>query len=147
MTEQQPLYFDEFFGSDDNGVEITLPIRGRQVPLRIRRGLTLREKSQAQARAIKRHIDPKTGRLIIDSVDEAGAAEEVAFQMLLAWPFVNRADGSPVPITRENVALLLGGLDALVELTQKMEEAGEEALAPFVSASASPSVIPVLSDQ
>lgn len=135
ITEAQPFYFDEFFGSDDNGVEVTLSIRGRKVPLRIKRGLTLREKAQAQARAIQRHIDPKTGRVVVDSVDEASAAEEVAFQMLLSWPFVTR-EGSPVPITRENVSKLLGGLDQLMELTQKMEESGAEALDPFASASA-----------
>lgn len=133
--EAQPFYFDEFFGSEDDGVEITLKVRGRKVPLRIKRGLTLREKAQAQARAIKRHIDPKTGRVVVDSVDEAGAAEEIAFQMLLSWPFVTR-DGAPVPITRENVSKLLGGLDQLMDLVQKMEESGVEALAPFVSASA-----------
>lgn len=141
MAEQETIlpapaetfFFDEFFGSEDNGVEIHLPIRGREVPLRIRRGLTLKEKVEAQAVAVKRKIDPSTGKITIDRIDEAAAAEEIAFKMLLSWPFITR-DGAPVPITRENVGKLLG-MDQLVELTQKMEQEGEAALAPFVAPS------------
>lgn len=129
----QTFYFDEFFGSDAEGVEVTLTIRGRAVPVRIRRGLTLREKVEAQAKAVKRHVTPD-GRPVIDSIDEAAIAEELAFKLLLSWPFVTR-DGSPVPITRENVAALLGGLDELIEISRKMEVEGVEALRPFASKS------------
>lgn len=127
------FYFDEFFGSDAEGVEVTLTIRGRKVPVRIRRGLTLREKVEAQAKAVKRHVTPD-GRPVIDSIDEAAIAEELAFKLLLSWPFVTR-DGAPVPITRENVAALLGGLDDLIELSRRMEALGEKALVPFDSKS------------
>jgi hypothetical protein len=143
--ESAPFYFDDFFDNED-GIEVTLLIRGRHVPIRIRKGLTLRERVKAEGMGITRHLDMKTGRVVIDGVDEAAAAEEIAFQMLLSWPFVNR-DGSPVPITRPNVAKLLGGMDQLVQLTRKMETEGEAALVPFVSASASPSAPAAPSDQ
>lgn len=144
--DNQPFFFDEFFGSDEEGIEITVMIRGRAVPLRLRRGLTLREKAEAESRAIKRHHDPKTGRVVIDSMDEAGAAEEIAFKMLLHWPFVNRADGSPVPITRENVRNLLGGLEQIIEITRRLEEYGEKALGPFAPASDDPSALRPVSE-
>jgi hypothetical protein len=130
----ESFFFDEFFGSDE-GVEILLPIRGRSVPLRIKRGLTLREKAAAEGKAIKRSVNLKTGQITVEGIDEAAAAEEIAFQMLLSWPFTHR-DGSPVPLTRENAAKLLGGLDTLVGLVKKIEEEGDAALAPFVARSA-----------
>lgn len=145
-NQQTPFYFDEFFGSDDEGIEVTLTLRGRVVPLRIKKGLTLREKAQAESIAIKRHLDPKTGRIVVDSVDEAAAAEELVARMILSWPFVTR-DGSPVPVTRENVSKMLGGLAELMQLFEKMEQEGSEALAPFVSPSAAPSATPPVSDQ
>lgn len=132
VTEQ--FFYDEFF-ADDNGVEVWLPIRGRSVPIRIKRGLTLREKTQAQAVAIKRRVDPATGRVIIEDINEAAGAEAVILASIVSWPFVHR-DGSPVPITKETVNKLLGGLDILGNLLARMEAEGDAALAPFVHPSA-----------
>lgn len=132
MSEPEVFYFDEFFA--DEGVDILLPIRGRKVPLRIRRGLPLKEKAAAQAVAVKRHVDPNSGRVVIDQIDESLAAEEIAYRMILSWPFINR-DGSKVSITRENVSKLLGGMDTLVSLVEKMEQEGDAALVPFVAPS------------
>lgn len=136
----QQFFYDEFFG-DDEGVEIYLVVRGREVPMRIRRGLTLKEKAAAQASGVHRSIDPNTGAIKIDRIDEGKAAEEIAFRMLISWPFVNR-DGSPVPVTRENVSKLLGGMDKLVEIAAKMESEGDRALIPFVAPYAGDSVAP-----
>lgn len=129
--ENETFFFDEFF-ADESGVEVWLPIRGRKVPLRIKRGLTLAEKLKAQSKAVKRHVDPATGRVVIDEINEAGGLEEVILAMLVSWPFTYR-DGSPVPITRENINKLLGGMDALAELVQKMEVEGDAALLPFAA--------------
>lgn len=129
-AQPETFFFDEFF-ADDSGVEILLPIRGRRVPIRIKRGLTLAEKIKAQSVAIKRRVDPATGRVVVEEINEAAGAEAVILAMLVSWPFVTR-DGSPVPITRENINKLLGGLDVLADLVQKMEAEGDAALAPFV---------------
>ena len=138
---QEQFFYDEFFGNDD-GVDVELVVHGRKVPMRIRRGLTLKEKAAAQSVAIKRTLDPNTGKVTIDSIDEGRASEEVAFRMLLSWPFTFRETGESVPITRENVSKLLGGMDALVELAAKMEHEGDAALAPFVAPSVKDSETP-----
>jgi hypothetical protein len=134
MSDQQ-FFFDEFFGEDD-GVEILLPVRGKKVPIRIRRGLPLQEKLAAQSAAIKRKINPVTGKIEVDRIEEGAAARELAFRMLLDWPFTYRETGEKVPITRENVDKLLGGMDKLIELVGKLDEEGEAALAPFALPSA-----------
>ena len=129
IKQPEDFFFDEFF-ADDAGVEILLPIRGRKVPIRIKRGLTLKEKFRAQAVAVKRKVDPATGRVVIEEINEARGAEEVILAMIVSWPFKYR-DDSPVPINRETVNKLLGGLDTLTELVQKMEAEGDAALIPF----------------
>lgn len=130
----EQFFFDEFF-TDDAGVEILLPVRGRKVPIRVRRGLPLQEKIAAQSVGIKRKADMKTGKVVVDRIDEGAAAREVAFRSIISWPFTYRETGEPVPITRENVDKLLGGMDTLVEIVMQMDKEGEAALLPFVAPS------------
>jgi hypothetical protein len=129
--EQAPFFFDDFFvEADDPGVEVTVQMRGRNIPLRIARGLTLRDMAESESAAITSHIDAQ-GRQVIDSLDSTKAAVELLFRAIKSWPFTFR-DGRPVPVTREHIEQMLGeGAMSLATRIKASVEAKEEALAPF----------------
>lgn len=125
---------DDFFASDnDPGVVIPVTIKGRIVPITIKRGMSLEERNACEARAIKQHIDP-AGRLINDGMDMDVLTRELVFRAILDWPFTQK-DGSKLPVTREAVNKLLGGAEAIAMAMQTIDQQGEAALVPFVPAS------------
>lgn len=78
---------DDFFVDDaDAGVEIRPVLRGRVVPMTVKRGLNLRDREAAKAAAIKSHLAPN-GQLVVDGIDEAVLNIEVLFRAIKAWPF------------------------------------------------------------
>ena len=134
----EPYYFDEFFVSDsDPGVTYQVPIKGRLVPIVCKRGMSLRDKEEAQSAAIQRHIDTETGRLVIDGIDDIKMDIEILSRTIKSWPFVYR-DGSPVPITPETISAFLSeGVDRLIGFIAKGNAAQEaEVTGPFDAASA-----------
>lgn len=130
MSDEQ-FFFDEFFAADEP-IEIVVAVRGQEVPLKVRPSLTLEERVKAESSAIKRKIDPKTGKITIDRVDEGRAAIELALAYLVSWPFVTR-DGSPVPITRENINKFIGAQQLVEIIGQATQNGGD--LTPFAKAS------------
>jgi hypothetical protein len=128
-----PFLFDDFFVDEsDPGVEILVELKGRQVPIRVRRSITLTQKEAAMQGAIQRHITDE-GRVVVDGMDDALLSIGVLFAYLVAWPFTRR-DGSPVPITREAVAALDSNFieTALMALRAKQAAREVEADGPFV---------------
>jgi hypothetical protein len=126
----QAFLFDDFFsGQDDPGVEVSIYVRGKQVPIRLKRGLSLAEREEAKNAAITRRIRPD-GQMEILAINEAKLQVETLIRAVKSWPFTK--DGQPVPITRENL-LALGSdvADAILLEVTRLAQVREEALVPF----------------
>lgn len=130
MSDSQ-FFFDEFFAADEP-IEIVVTVRGREVPLKVRPSLTLEERVKAESSAIKRKIDPKSGKITIERVDEGAAALNLALAYLVSWPFTNR-DGIPIPITAENVNRFIGAQKLVEMIGQATQNGGD--LSPFAKVS------------
>lgn len=130
----ETFYFDDFFASDeDPGVTVPVKIRGRMVPITFKRGLTIEDKAKAQAAAVKMTISAD-GKPVFGGIDNAAAVTQMLAVSIKSWPFTNR-DGSPVPVTIENIKKLLGGADEMADVIAKIDAEGAEALVPFVAPS------------
>ena len=126
--------FDDFFVGDDNpGIEISIKVRGRDIPLHIR-PLTTSDQIAVQAAAVSKRYTPEGG-VVIDRIDEAKANSLLIAKSIVSWPFVFK-DGSSVPVTPENCSKLLG--DAGVQITQALGALNEKKasiITPFGSSS------------
>jgi hypothetical protein len=132
MSEEQFL-FDDFFVSPENqGVEVSILVRGRHVPLKLR-PLSVSDEIEAQSGAVTKRMDPD-GKVTIDKIDEALGNALLMSKGIVSWPFTN-ADGSPVPITPQTCSKILG--EAGTQITKLIGElsGSKAALAPFVSSS------------
>jgi hypothetical protein len=125
------LFEDFFIPADDPGVETSITVNGREIPLRVKRGLSLGDREAARAVATKMDIDLMKGTMKVDSFDEGVFTIELLFRCLVSWPFTK--DGVAVPITRDNIrALSSSAADEMAKLVQLFVGGNkEEALAPF----------------
>lgn len=132
MSDEQTFLYDDFFASaDDAGRSITISLNGRDVPLRVKARLTVKDKEEAQAKAVSRVIDPKTGKVSIGTVDDAQLAGELLSRFILEWPFKYQ-NGTPVPITPESCqALSAKAEEQLLVYLNGAEEARQEEQAAF----------------
>lgn len=131
---EQPFYADEFFlDESDPGVEVKVKMRGRIVPIFLKRGLTLEDEMAAQTAALKKRVTPD-GKIVVEGIDEKALVEEMLFRCIKSWPFITR-QGAKLPISRENIRKMLGGADELAEAIKKLNVEGEAALDPFAAAS------------
>lgn len=126
--------YDDFFDTGE-GITIPVKIKGREVPITIKKGISNADRAAAETRAIKRTL--KDGKLVYDGVDEQRAMEELLLAVILDWPFVHR-DGTKVKVTREAIRNLLGGADAIMEAITKIEAGEADSLTPFVENSGQP---------
>lgn len=134
MSDQQDFLFDDFFATDEQKtVTIHVAILGRQVPITVKAGIPVDDRLAAQRAAVKRVVKPN-GESVVTSVDEAEATLELLLRCIVSWPFKTK-EGKPVPVTKENIRKLLGGMDALAEAIKKIDEQGVDALDPFGSPS------------
>jgi len=127
--------FDDFFvAADDPGADVAVMINGRNVPLKIKRGLTLQDIEASKAAAIKTKINAQGAPELL-SVDENEFTLQVLERTVLSWPFT-MADGSPVPINRANLeAMMMQGSQALQQLVLNMVQNRPDQT-PFVQPSA-----------
>ena len=133
--EEEQFFADEFFLlEDDPGITVQVKMRGRVVPITLKRGLTLEDEMAAQAAALNKQV--VNGRVVIGSLNEAALVEEMLIRSIKDWPFIDRKTGQKFPITKENVRRMLGGADELAEAIKKLNTEGEKVLAPFVVTSA-----------
>jgi hypothetical protein len=134
---EEDFFYDNFFVSQDAtdpGKEVMVTIRGREVPIRIKRGLSLEDREAAKAQAITKRIKPD-GTPEIVKLDEGVFAIELIVRNVLSWPFRHR-NGSKVPITRENIkAMVADGADALATTIMKSIQGQVTATANFTSSS------------
>ena len=131
MSDETVLFEDFFVPADDPGVETSITVNGREVPLHIKRGLSLGDREAAKAVATKMDIDMEKGTVKLSSFDEGIFTIEMLFRCLKSWPFTK--DGVPVPITRENIrALKATAADEMSKLVNALTGGSkDEALAPF----------------
>jgi len=130
-SEELFLYDDFFSPVDDPGIEIHAMIRGRKVPLRIKRGLSLIDAANARERASTRVLNRQTGMPEVVAMDESRMNILLLQSSIISWPFKYR-DGSLVPITEQTIGEMLGDAAAAVlEHVQRLMEGRQEALVPF----------------
>jgi hypothetical protein len=126
--------FDDFFVSpDDLGAEATLTINGRDVPIMLKRNLTLQDIEECKAAAIQTRINAQ-GQPELVSVDENEFSMQVLLRVLKSWPFTY-SDGSPVPINRASIENMMAtGASALMQLVLTIIQGRD--ITPFVPPSA-----------
>jgi hypothetical protein len=126
--------FDDFFVSpDDLGSEATLTINGRDVPIRLKRNLTLQDIEECKATAIQTRINAQ-GQPELVSVDEREFGMQILLRVLKSWPFTY-SDGSSVPINRQTIeSMMVTGAEALMQLVLTIIQGRD--IAPFVPPSA-----------
>lgn len=123
------LYDDFFSPADDPGIEIRPVIRGREVPLRVKRGISLVDAGEARELATKRVL--RNGIPEIVAIDETRMNVVLLKRVIVSWPFTKR-DGSPVPINEKTIGDLVGdAAQAVLDEVQKLFEVREESLVPF----------------
>lgn len=125
------LYDDFFSPKDDPGIEIRPVVRGREVPIRVKRGLSLVAAAEARHRASTHVLNRQTGMPEVVAVDETRMNILLLQASLVSWPFRYR-DGSPVPINEETIGELLGDVaSAVLSEIQAMMEGRQKSLVPF----------------
>lgn len=131
MSDKEQFLYDDFFvPAESQGVEVSILVKGRHVPMRIR-PLSVSDQIEAQSAAVTKRMDAE-GKVAIDKIDEAKGNAVIMSKGIVSWPFTN-ADGSPVPITPETCSRILG--EAGTQITQLISElSGKKVdIAPFVS--------------
>lgn len=131
--------FDNFFiTNDDPGVEEVITMRGvdgasYEVPIRVKRGLTLGDAAECRAKAVTTHFDAK-GNQVVDGFDESTFTIEVLVRVIKSWPFTKH--GQPVPVTREHLRQMLAvSTEGFQPLVERFAANKKEAQAPFESKS------------
>ena len=137
MSDTEQFLFDDFFVSQDEtdpGERVEVEIRGRQVPVFLKRGLSFADREAAKSQAVKTRIKPN-GQPEVVSIDEGIFAIELLFRTIKSWPFTYRS-GKRVEISRENIkAMLADGADVLAKLVIDRISKRSEQMAPFTTPS------------
>lgn len=123
----------EHYSTDasDRGVETEIVWRGKKIPLRVKRALTLDERQRANDVAFKFDVD-KEGAAHIVKQDQGAFTKEVVLIGLKYWPF-EYSPGNPVPINRKTINEADGGLlDIIASRILGITEVDKAALDPFV---------------
>lgn len=134
MSDDTFLFDDFFVPQSDAGVEELVTIRGRQVPVKFKRGLSLGDREAAKSAATKTHVSPR-GELVVDGFDSGVFTVELLARVIKSWPFTR--NGALVTVSRENIQALGADVaDALQTVAEKYVTPQKvEALAPFVTPS------------
>lgn len=136
MAEDQFLFDDFFVAQDDSdpGERVEVELRGRKVPIFLKRGLSFGDKQAAKSKAVQTRVKPN-GQVEIVSVDEGTFAVELLLSSIKSWPFVY-ASGKRVPVTRENIRAMLGDCaEVLAKVVVDRITARDKKMAPFTKPS------------
>jgi len=130
MTKDSFLW-DEFSSDPgDRGVEVIIEWKGKLLPFRIKRALTLDERQRANQAAIEIGLSDE-GKPVIVKQDQAAYTKEIVLIGLKFWPF-EYSPGKPVPINLKNISILDGGiLDKLASHILGLVEVKKVELDPF----------------
>jgi hypothetical protein len=128
----QTFLFDDYFDSEsDRGIEVIIPFKGKALPFRIKRSLTIRERQRINEAAIQIDLDQQTGKPRLTRQDQGAFTTEALLVGLKFWPFEYKP-GKPVPINHETIAKLDGALaDELAARILGTVEVNKETLDPF----------------
>jgi len=102
------LWKDYSTDESDRGVETSITWYGEEIPLRIKRALTIDERQRANKAAIQIDLD-KDGRPTITKQNQAAYTKQVVLIGLKFWPF-EYSPGHPVPINMKTIEEMDGGL-------------------------------------
>ena len=127
-TELSFFSFDDYFSGSE--VEVIIPFRGKLLPFRLKKSLTLQERQKANDAAIKIELS-KDGKPVISRQDQGAYTNTVILLGLRSWPFEYRP-GKPVPINMETIAKLDGNMaDELATRILNGVEVDQKELDPF----------------
>lgn len=131
--------FDDYFADDSTrGIEVNIPFKGKVLPFRIKRIMTIRERQKANDAGLEFGLD-EAGAPKVTKMDQAAYNIEIVLAGLKWWPFEFQP-GKPVPITRKHVEKMDGALLELIAgLILGVGEVQVAALDPFVKKSGDPS--------
>lgn len=138
MAQDEQYLYDDFFADDSTpGITTGVQIRGRNIPITLKRGVSFKDFSEAKENATTMGFKPD-GRPYVISYSDGVFGVELCVRCIQSWPFTK--DGKPLPITRETIgALGSDGVAAIVAVLMSVMNEGVKALTPFVSPSADPS--------
>lgn len=127
----EQFLWEEFSADEkDRGIEVKIEYHNKMLPFRVKRALTIDERQRANDAAIKIELD-KSGKPRITKQDQAAFTKEIVLVGLKFWPFEYHA-GKPVPINRETVSVLDGGLlDQIASHILGIAEVDKAELDPF----------------
>lgn len=131
-TQDQAVFlYDDFFSEPgDRGVEVMIPWRGKNLPFRLRKSLTIGEKQAAMEKAVSISVT-KEGIPKIERMDQGAYSREIALKAITFWPF-EFSRGKPVPINKETIAKIDGSLlEKIVTIVTGQDQQQEQALGPF----------------
>ncbi len=135
--DDEQFLFDDFFvaqDATDPGDKVSVEIRGRQVPVFLKRGLSFSDREAAKNAAVQTRVKPN-GQVEIVRMDEGVFAVELLYRCLVSWPFTYKS-GKKVEISRENIqAMLADGAEALAMVVVKRMQSRQEKLEPFTKPS------------
>ena len=134
MNENVFLY-DDFFLTESATEDLTVTLKGRPVTFKVKQYLSLGDRQAAYSAATKYKVG-SNGKLELAKLDEMAMAVELLARLIVSWPF-RFSDGSPVPITVENIKKLVvdPSSDLLVYALNKFSNVDQKK--PFTTPSAS----------
>lgn len=140
IQEAEAMLYDDYF-SDENdlGVEVEISHKGKLLPFRLKKSLTLAEKQRASDAAVEIKLD-KDGNPTISRMDQSAYTREIILAGVLEWPFkysehrniAEELRGRAVPINRYSVSRIDGILgDKIAAAILGQREVQQKAIDPF----------------
>lgn len=108
MIEQRFIWSDYSSDANDRGIETSILWRGQEIPIRVKRALTIDERQKANKAAIQIDLD-KDGKPTIVKQDQSAYTKMVVLIGLKFWPF-EYSPGQPVPINMKTITEVDGSL-------------------------------------
>lgn len=138
--DEQVFFVDEFFADgEDEGIPITLISKGREVPIWVKRNVTVEDRLAAELSAVT--VTMVDGKMRVSGVDQAKATMTLVTKAIKRWPFTDRTTGELLPITPENVARFIGAVDPILTAIGAAESESAAALVPSETPSADASMV------
>lgn len=116
--QKEQFYFEDFFtvtDAEDTGDTISVVLRGREVPIVLKSGLSLGDRNAAKEKAVKKHVKPN-GQIEITDIDEGLFQLELLSRTIKSWPFKYH-DGRPVKVSKDTItAMFADNADELAKV-------------------------------
>ena len=104
LKKKRFLYNNYASTTDDPGVPTLWNMEGDDIPIRLKKTLTIHERRKASERATKMHFD-QNGMPHIKDFDDAEYSLAIAEMVIKSWPLEDE-DGQIVPIDRAHLQTL-----------------------------------------